>query len=111
MVDSRRSFVVHVYTEQRCTVEDVRTGVVIAVGDMAGLSKHIATLLGSGGEEGPDRDPSNPLGEISGQDAGVQAGRLGRGLHSQPFDEGPAALEVLAKRRPSAPGAGIGEHK
>lgn len=52
--DSRRSFVVHVYTQGRCTVEDVRTGVVVAVEDVAGLSEHIATLLVDGGEENPD---------------------------------------------------------
>jgi len=55
--DSRRSFVMHVYTQGRCTVEDVRTGVVVAVEDMARLGERIATLLVAGGEERPDRDP------------------------------------------------------
>lgn len=60
MGDSRRTFVVHVYTQGRCTVEDVRTGVVVAVEDMAGLSEHIATLLVGGGEERPDPGPVEP---------------------------------------------------
>ncbi|MHB8219447.1 MAG: hypothetical protein ACYDHU_03885 [Acidimicrobiales bacterium] len=41
-------------------MEDVRTGVVVAVEHMAGLSEHIATLLVGGGEERPDRDPVEP---------------------------------------------------
>jgi len=60
MDGSRRSFVVHVYTQGRCTVEDVRTGVVVAVEDMARLSEHIATLLVAGGEERPYPDPVEP---------------------------------------------------
>jgi len=60
MDGSRRTFVVHVYTEWRCTVEDVRTGVVVTVDGIARVSEHITSLLVAGGEERPYPDPVEP---------------------------------------------------
>jgi hypothetical protein len=46
---TKRSFIVHVYADGPCTVEDVRTGTAVALDGLAAIGDRIASLLSSDG--------------------------------------------------------------
>jgi hypothetical protein len=83
MATTRRSFVVHVYADGPCTVEDVRTGKALATEGLAAVGDRIAALLSVDGDAdaapgaqrtGPDRRRLTPGSvDLAGEDAGLEA--------------------------------------
>ncbi|HEX3538947.1 MAG TPA: hypothetical protein VHT75_00770 [Acidimicrobiales bacterium] len=60
MGTDRRSFVVHVYADGLCTVEDVRSGAAVALNGLGAVSDRIAVWLTAGGDGGPALAPRPP---------------------------------------------------
>jgi hypothetical protein len=66
----RRTFVVHVYSTDRCTVQDVRTGVSSGVEALDDVGARIGELLRASGD-GTGADRSSHL--VTGEDAGLES--------------------------------------